>query len=191
MNGMVRDPVLAGYLEQVETIRDAAGSLAHDLTAQQLNWRPDQRRWSIGQCMQHVTMTVALYPAKVEAMLAEARERMQRGEKPYREGAFSRWFVRSMEPPPKMRTRAMRKVDPAPDLDPEQVVRDFDAAHAQLASWIAAADGLSLVHGRTASPFVPVLRFTLGQVFALNLAHARRHLWQARQVRQDPGFPQG
>jgi hypothetical protein len=44
-------------------------------------------------------------------------------------------------------------------------------------------------HGRTASPFSKLLRFTLGQVFALNTAHGRRHLWQARQVRIDPGFP--
>jgi hypothetical protein len=26
-------------------------------------------------------------------------------------------------------------------------------------------------------------------VLRMNAAHARRHLWQARQVRDDPGFP--
>jgi hypothetical protein len=83
----------------------------------------------------------------------------------------------------------MRKVDPPADLDPARVLRNFVDAHAEFAQRIAAADRVSLVHGRTSSPFLPILRFTLGQVFALNLAHARRHLWQARQVTQHPAFP--
>jgi hypothetical protein len=33
------------------------------------------------------------------------------------------------------------------------------------------------------------LKFTLGQAFRLLAAHERRHLWQARNVRNAPNFP--
>jgi hypothetical protein len=181
--------VLNGYTEQLEALREDAQSLAGSLTREQFNWRPDASRWSIGQCLQHLTLTVLLYPARIEAMIQEARARAERGERPYREGAFTRWFIRSMEPPPSLRVRTRRKVYPSTDLDPARTLADFDAAHARLAELVAAADGVSLQHGRTASPFFPLLRFTLNQVMALNLAHGRRHLWQALQVLQSPRFP--
>jgi hypothetical protein len=182
------DPRLRQYLEAIDAIRADARGLADGLTREQFNWRPDGRRWSVGQCLQHIVLTARLYPRKIEKMLAESRARQQR-ERAYREGVFSRWFVRSMEPPPSIRVRTMSKVEPSADLDPATVLAEFDAIHLELARLTRAADGLSLVHGRTRSPFLPVLQFTLGQTIAMNLAHARRHLWQARQVRGAAGFP--
>jgi hypothetical protein len=181
--------VLNRYIEQLDTLRQEALGLVDGLTDAQFNWKPDPSSWSVGQCLQHVTMTVLLYPAKIEAMIVEARDRVQRGLRPYREGAFTRWFVRSMEPPPMLRVRTLRKVQPPSMLERDRVLRDFEEAHARLSELVAAADGVSLKHGRTASPFFPLLRFTLDQVLALNLAHGRRHLWQARQILQSPRFP--
>jgi hypothetical protein len=44
---------------------------------------------------------------------------------------------------------------------------------------------------RTASPAAPLFFLTLGQCFGALAAHDRRHLWQARRVREDPHFPPG
>jgi hypothetical protein len=190
MPATIENPEIADLLAQVAALRRDARELTAGLSPAQLNWRPSPKRWSIAQCLEHLTRTVMLYPERVEAMLVEAKQRAARREKPYRESAFSRWFVRSMNPPVKLRVPTTKQVNPPPDLDAERVKREFDAAHERLTSWIAAADGLSLRHARTTSPFNRMFRFTLGQVFALNTAHGRRHLWQARQVRAQPSFPQ-
>ena len=187
----VHTPALRAYLEQIDAVRLGARALVEDLTAGQFVWRPDPRRWSIGQCIEHITRTVQLYPAKIETMLVEARARKQRGELPYREGFVSRLFVSGMEPPPRMRVRTMRRVEPPVQLDRQVVMSDFERALDRFAELIVSADGVSLRHARMPSPFAPIFKFTLGQVFAMNLAHARRHLWQARQVRKEPGFPAG
>jgi hypothetical protein len=185
----VHDPVLLDLLAQMDALRRDARELTEGLTPAQLNWRQHPSRWSILQCLEHLTRTVHLYDERVAAMMKESRERQARGEKPYRPRPLTNWFIKGMEPPPKMRVRTMHSVNPPPDLDPGRVQREFDEAHAQLASWIAAADGVSLSHGRSTSPFSRLFKFTLGQVFTINAAHGRRHLWQARQVRQDPAFP--
>jgi hypothetical protein len=39
------------------------------------------------------------------------------------------------------------------------------------------------------SPVSKRIRFSLGAAFAAISAHQRRHLWQARQLRNDPAFP--
>jgi hypothetical protein len=183
------DPQLRQYLEEIEAIRLDARTVAADLTPAQLNWKADAKRWSIAQCLQHVTLTLRLYPEKVERMIAESRQRLERGERPFREGWFTRWFVRSMEPPPRLRVRTMNRVEPPRLLNRDAVLQEFDEAHVRLAELVRQADGVSLVHARTASPFLSLLHFTLGQTIAMNLAHSRRHLWQARQVRAAAGFP--
>jgi hypothetical protein len=185
----VADPFLVRLIEELDAIVIDARSLTDGLTEKQFNWKPRARRWSIAQCLEHVTLTAALYPPEIERMIGEARARSAANERAYREGWLSRWVISGMEPPPKFRIRTRRKVDPASDLDRATVMRNFEAVHGRLRDLTASADGVSLRHGRMRSPFAPILHFTLGQVLALNPAHARRHLWQARQVLQHPDFP--
>lgn len=184
----VADPFLSDLIEQLDAIVLDARALLEGLTAEQVNWQPDAQRWSIGQCLDHVARTVRLYPEAIEAMIADARRRAV-SEKPFREGWVTRWAISSMEPPPKLRIRTMRRVEPAERLDAGVLRAEFEAALRRLRELIAAADGVSLRHARMRSPFARVLTFTLGQTFAINLAHARRHLWQARQVCQHAKFP--
>jgi len=42
---------------------------------------------------------------------------------------------------------------------------------------------------RQRSPILPIMKWSLGTMFALVLAHERRHIWQARQVRTAKDFP--
>lgn len=184
----VTDRFLGSLIEQLDEVIIDARSLTDGLTPEQFNWKPDATRWSVGQCLEHITRTLLLYPAEIQRMIEEARSRAP-GARPYREGWFSRWVVSSMEPPPRMRIRTRKSVEPGGSLDRDTVIREFEMAFGKLQDLIVAADGVSLRHGRMRSPFAPVLRFTLGQVLAMNLAHARRHLWQARQVQKHANFP--
>jgi hypothetical protein len=184
----VADRFLGSLIEQLDEVLVDARALTDGLTREQFTWRPDERRWSIGQCLEHITRSIRLYPAEMERMIEEARSRAGT-VKGYREGWLSRWVITTMEPPPRMRIRTKRSVEPGNDLDRDTVLGEFERALGRLQELMLAADGVSLQHGRMRSPFAPILRFTLGQTFAINLAHARRHLWQARQVRQHPNFP--
>jgi hypothetical protein len=183
-----QDPIIRSLLEQLDAVILDAKSLAGDMTAEEFNWQPGPRRWSVGQCLQHITLTARLYLEPVQAMTEQARKRQSERARPYREGAFTRWFVRSMEPPPSLRIRTFGKVEPSPRLDREAVLTDFEAVHRTLGELLSGVDSALLLQARMRSPFVSLLQFTFGQVYALNLAHARRHIWQARQVVAEPAF---
>lgn len=51
------------------------------------------------------------------------------------------------------------------------------------------AAGLDLNHTRFVNPFISVIRFSVGTGFQVITSHERRHLWQAANVRANPGFP--
>lgn len=185
----VGNPLLRDYLEQLEAVRLDARELAADLTQEQFNWRPAPRRWSIGQCIEHIALTSRIYPDAIRRMIAESQQRKLRGERGHRDGVIAQWVVRGMEPPPRLRVRTARRVEPARELDRATVMAGFEGILDEFSRLMLAADGTSLQHARMASPFLPILRLTLRQVFAINLAHARRHLWQAWLVRRATAFP--
>lgn len=185
----VNDPFLRDLLDQLDAVMLDCHALTDSLTEEQLNWKPDPKRWSIAQCLQHMTLTVQLYPAEIERMIGDAKARYSGGGRRLRQGLVATWIINGMEPPPRMRIRTARKVEPEPALHREEVLGGFAAAHTRLRELILACDGVPLDHARMRSPFMPLFRFTLRQALQVNLAHARRHLWQARQVRQDPRFP--
>jgi hypothetical protein len=92
----------------------------------------------------------------------------------------------SMEPPPKWRMRAPRlvRVAPASNRRSADVVPEFIRVRDRLAERVRQADGLDLAKVRLISPINRLLRVPLGTYFNFILAHDRRHLWQARNVRK-------
>lgn len=185
----VPDPFIRALVDEVDAIMLDYHTLCDTMTEEQLNWRPDPRRWSIAQCLHHITMTLRLYPQEIERMIGEARARAAAGAGAFREGMIARWIITSQEPPPRMRIRTRRTVEPPTRLGRQEVLGAFEAEHARLRELILACNGVPLNHARMRSPFVGLIHFTLQQALQVNLAHARRHLWQARQVRQEPAFP--
>jgi hypothetical protein len=102
-------------------------------------------------------------------------------------------MVRSMEPPPKrlMKTFKIFAVPPGGTYGLSDVLPEFLRVRDQLAERVRRSDGLHLQCPRVVSPVTPLLRMPLGAYFAFVIAHDRRHLWQARQVLEAPGFGVG
>ena len=64
-----------------------------------------------------------------------------------------------------------------------EIVAEFMDWQDKFGDTIRLADGLDLRRARGRSPAFPLVKWSLGSQFAITLAHERRHLWQARQVR--------
>ncbi len=73
-------------------------------------------------------------------------------------------------------------------LTESPVLPEFMAVRDQLADRVRRSDGLDLKRVRVVSPVTRLLRLPLGAYLRFVIAHDRRHLWQAQQVRHTPGF---
>jgi hypothetical protein len=183
-------PDLASFAEQIGSIREDAAQLARGLSDQQMNWRSHPGRWSIAQCLAHITLGNQEYLREIDAAILQARSRQLFSAGPFKHGWFGNWFARSFEPPPKFKLRNPKVITPPPDVAGEKVSADFDRSQQEVLHRLYEANGIDLARARITSPFLRLLRLSLGQAFAVLTAHARRHLWQAWQVRNDPSFPQ-
>jgi hypothetical protein len=176
---------LETYQDQLLSIRQQVPGLVAGLSDEQFRWSPGPKRWSMAQCFDHLNVTARGTVASVDAAIQNARTRGLTGAGPFAHSVFERLFIRSMEPPPGFRFRAPKTLAPAPvpSQPMAEIVREFMSWQDQLSDRMRLADGIDLQRTRVQSPASPLIAWSLGGMFALTLAHERRHLWQAGQVR--------
>src|SRR6185436_16901456 len=104
---------LAAILQGLEKSDHEAHALIAELDDERFNWHPDERSWSVAQCLDHLNVGNRLYLDAMGSAVEEARNKnvLRRGS--IRPGAIERWFVRTMAPPPRRRLPAPSKIVPA------------------------------------------------------------------------------
>lgn len=164
-----------------------AATLLAGLTDEQLNWQPAPGAWSVGQCLDHLCMTNEAYLPPISAALRD---------KPYSPvdhitpGWFGRWFIRSfIEPSPNSkRARAPGKIRPAARIG-HSVLDRFLSSNQSCRDLILRARDNDVNRIRFWNPFLPGLRFTIGTGLEIVVSHQRRHLLQAKRVKDSLNFP--
>lgn len=159
------------------------------LSRRQFNWQPDEgRRWSIGQNLDHLTRTNAVYAEALQPAVGRGRPRA--GREPGVPNAVAAWFIGQLEPPVRLHMKAPSQIVPAQDFEPAASRDAFDASVDRLKALLDEAWGVELSRKRFASPILwglPVFNVAAG--FLILLAHMRRHVAQAMAVRSRADFP--
>ena len=176
---------IQSLLDQIAANKAAGQAVAAGLSDEQLNWHATKDSWSIAECLQHLNVGVTKTLPAFDRAIGEGRSNNWLASGPFRYGWFSRMMVASMEPPPKFRMKAPRlmQVSVGGTYRGADLLPEFADVRDQLAARVRQADGLDLAHVRTISPVNRLLRMPLGAYFDFIIAHDRRHLWQARNVR--------
>ena len=183
------NPELQGYGDQLLSVRQDAVGLMSGLSDAQFNWQPAPGRWSMAGCFDHLNKSAAgLFIPIIDKAIAGARARNLRGDGPFAYSAFERWCVRNNDAPAKMRFKSPKKFHPAPQLSIDRVRSEFVRWQDELGTRLRDADGFDLRRAKQAWPFWP-LTWSLGGLIQMMLAHERRHVHQAREVRQNSAFP--
>jgi hypothetical protein len=175
---------------QLDAIAADADAVLAGLTAAQVNWRPGPDRWSIGECVSHLNVGIRVVLPALDRAIETARQRGWTGEGPFRYGWFANWMARSQEPPVKRRIRTWPIIQPVTEHhDATRLRAEFHAVRRELRERLLHAEGLDWKRARVVSPVSRLVRMPFGAYLEFLLAHDRRHLWQARGVRNHAGFP--
>ena len=176
---------LSGLGRQFESNEAAMRDLTADLTGEQLNWRPDHgRAWSILQCVQHLALSGTSDRGALQPAVDGARGSGPRRRGPIGASAPGRLFRSRLEPPVKAKIAAPKAIVPAERLDKDEVVAGYLRNHDQIRKLLADAGEMDFNRVKFRNPLLPLLRVRAGTGLMIIAAHERRHLWQARQVRE-------
>jgi hypothetical protein len=184
-------PTPASLTIEVEDLRARVNHLASGLTRAQFNWQPDSgRKWSVGQCFDHLALANKLYLDAVTQAVDAAPPEPANRSFVARANALGGWFASTLEPSAGWRLKAPRAIQPASDLDPAHTLHRFDDSLARLVALIPRAWAIDPNRTRFKNPLARGWRlFNITAAFQILTAHSRRHVWQAEQVRGRPEGP--
>ncbi|MCI0355934.1 MAG: DinB family protein [Acidobacteria bacterium] len=180
-------PQLEQIRREVEKSSERARRLVESLNEDQLRRRPSPERWSVAECIAHLTKSAEINLPRLDAALSEARERNLRGDGPYQldfVGGLLKW---SLEPPYRMKVKTTAPFEPVEVEPVAQMLPRFLASQSQIVARVNHAQGLALDQVKITSAFNSRVRYNAFAAFHIMLAHVRRHLWQAEQVKAGMG----
>ena len=169
---------LAQLRQEFEACSALAGELTASVSEREFAQRPVSGRWSMAECLQHLTATTQLYLPILESSLQNAPA----GEGPFKmdwRGRLLKWVL---EPPYRSRVKTMASLEPRIE-DPNRVLPDFLTSQQQFISAMDAWQGRSLDKVVITSPFNKRLRYNIYSLFNVVAAHQRHHLWQAQRAK--------
>ena len=158
--------------------------MARPLDPEQLNRRPPDGGWSVGQVLEHLCRSTEVYEVPLQAMLRAARADAAAALREWHPTFFGRLLVQSLGAPRKLpSTKGI-----APGATPRAgVLEAFLASHLSLVTRIDDTGTLDWRALRMSSQVVPrilrpVARLNLGDVFSVFVVHAERHTRQMERV---------
>ena len=170
--------------KEVEEINRQATALCDGLSEADLAWRPQPGRWSIAENLIHLRTVAEVFMPAVDAAIAGARAKNLCREGPFPLRLMGRLYCWYVEPPPKFRLPAPKILHPLLTGPATNALPLFLDSQKRWVESIEAANGLDLNRVRITSPLAKFVRMDLLTIFHVGTGHARRHLWQARQVRE-------
>ena len=175
---------LEALRRQFEQIRTEAENLTSGLSEAQFNWRPAPGEWSIEECLAHLTMVGHWEVKAIEAAVEDGRNRGVTGSGPFHYGPVERFIIGMTQPPVRQKLPAPKRFVPLHGQPLTAVLPTFLHVQSQFVHQIDRAEGLDLRRIKVQTPISRFLRMSLGATLAQAAAHERRHMDQARRVRE-------
>jgi hypothetical protein len=173
------------------------GSMARDthavfgsLSERQLNWRPDDTRWSVAQCFDHLLTANAMFES-VDAAIQRPNSQTVWQRLPILPRVYGLMLIRSQAPETRRRFTAPRQARPSTSAIEKQIIARFVAYQREAAERVRSLEGRDVARITMVSPFVSFITYSVLDGCRLIATHQRRHFEQARRVIQEPAFPTG
>jgi hypothetical protein len=175
---------LTAYQQQIEEIKAEARELTQGLDEARFNWRPAADAWSIEECLSHLTMVGQWELRAIEEAVERGRERGLTAVGPFEYGAVDRFIIDMTRPPVRAKVPAPRRFVPLHGQPVTAILPTFLHVQSQFQLLMERAEGLDLARIKVATPIARFLKMSLGALFEQAAAHERRHIEQARRVRE-------
>lgn len=161
----------------------------------QLQWRPPEGGWGIGDVLEHLVASNEDYLVRLRVLVAEgargtgasvAANRPRGGADGWRPSLMGGFLARSLRAPRKLPAPKIWRPASAPRAD---ALERFLAGEREVARLLRDSLDLDWRRTRLASPVSRLVRLNLGDAFEVIAAHSSRHAGQIERLRARADFP--
>ena len=163
------------------------GGLSHEA----FNWQPGEGRWSVAQCLAHISETGMRWADSLGPVLFSAMRNGVHHRTPHVPGPVGRKAVAMMENlDRRQKAPGLFRPDRQSSYDLRDSLRIFDALGESWEATLRRACLLNTSSLFVGSPAAKWMQLPLGTWLEALSAHEDRHLEQAQRVMAADGFPQ-
>ena len=163
------------------------------LTPEQLFWKPNEKSWSVAQCLAHINAYYSFYLPDFSERIKNTRFRTP-GEyfvsSPLGTGSILMVKLGKLKNV-KRRLKAVKDYNPLVNktLKTEGAVQDFLDYQNQMQKVLADAHFINIRKAKCSLAITQVVKLRLGDSFQFVVYHNERHIEQAKNVLKCKGFP--
>jgi len=186
----MKDPV---FIQQqvykgIEVIEKVNGELS-SLSAEQLNWKPNDTSWSIAQCLEHLIISDGL---RINIIEKKIDENFKSGgwEKlnPLKKFWGSMLITQTQEKV-KKKIKAPSLFQPSANEATDNIFARFNIHHDKIFLQIKNCLDADLDEVYVISPISDLVSYSLRNAITIITVHERRHINQAIRIKQSKDFP--
>ncbi|MGH9802181.1 MAG: DinB family protein [Blastocatellia bacterium] len=187
---MKTDMSLPETLNETEAITRDVQSTFGQLSAEQLNWKPNADSWSVAQCLEHLMLAHGQMLAVFDQVLNGTKPARFIERLPFWSSLWGPMMIKMLVPDSTKKFKAPPAGQPSVSkLDP-QIVSQFAAHQRDAAEKIKAIESRGLANVVMTSPFAGFITYSLLDACRIIAVHGRRHFEQARRVMAAEEFPE-
>jgi DinB superfamily len=182
------DERIQNVTSEMSKIADDAKASFAQLSAKQLNWKPAEKSWSVGQCLDHIIKTNHEFDAEFDKLAAGTRKNsFWENYSPF-SGWAGRFLINAVSEDSKKTKAPSSRIVPPSDIDADIVTRFADEI-IEVNKKVEACEAADREKTIVTSPFLFVFTYKLDDAFTVLVEHSKRHVRQAKRVMQTEGFP--
>jgi hypothetical protein len=182
------DQRITGITSALKQVADDARANFGSLSSEQLNWKPSENCWSVGQCLEHVIKTnQEFYPEFEKLASGSRRNSFFETYSPF-SGVFGRFLIKAVSEDSKKAKAPSKRIVPPSDISADIISR-FDSHIDEVNRKVESCAGADRKKTVVTSPFLGVFTYTLDDAYTVLVEHTKRHFRQAKRVTEADGFP--
>lgn len=148
----------------------------------QLNWRADEKSWSILECLEHLNLYGDFYIPEIQKAILNATTR---SEAIFKSGLVGNCFAQSMLPKENMtRMKTFKSKNPIHSRLDCKTIDRFIKQQLEMIDLLRQSRNISLNKEKTQITLTRCIRFKMGDTFRFVINHNFRHLKQIERVMQ-------
>jgi hypothetical protein len=180
--------LLEKFLGKAPLLVDTANEQFSGLSEAQINWKPSEEKWSIGECLEHLVVTHKSYNLKIKELQPFVEHSGEDSFK-FKHTFSGRMILKYVDPNSTTRAKTFKVFKPSTKQINTNIIGSFCEEVGSMISFAEQLQGADLRKIKISSPVSKLLRMNVGDALLINLYHDKRHLNQAEKILNETNFP--
>ena len=182
------DERITGITSALKQVAEDTKASFGNLSSDQLNWKPGEKSWSVGQCFDHIIKTNEQFYPEFDKLAAGGRKNNFIENYSPLTGFLGRFLIKAVTEDSKKAKAPSKTIVPPSDID-AAIISRFVSHIDEVSRKVEACGAADRQKTVVTSPFLKIFTYSLDDAYTVLVEHTKRHFRQAKRVTEAEGFP--